>query len=439
MKTLNRTPWMASCVAAVLALGAYAETQAGGERASPVGIVLALDTSGSLRHDFPRVVDWAEGLVDAVPDGGRLALIRFDEDAQTVASTHYLTSAQRPMIFERVRELACDGQWTNYSQAVEEIQAAVDLLGAPLLLVVATDGVSDPSRGEVFADIGRVLQEAFGGRGDVSTLVLLPEVAWTPVAGGGVGVRVAALDAMAPGEVLALVPRVEDVPPVEQETCAAESEEPTPLEIVVGPVDEPPALLESPCTSLDLEAAIPVDDGPASAPAPVTTTGERPVRWGSIGGVAAASILAAIAATVVCLDRQRAKRLRPKPQPGPKRAYYEVIARSNGITYRLGAKDAVEVIRIGTEPGCDIPLPPAGGKSQEIRVRQRQGRFYVHNRRGPGIKLNNAVLAPGKTRPLRFPARLVLDKKQAITLSLHPTQPPKPPQAKEKSHDRNAA
>jgi hypothetical protein len=329
----------------------------------PVGLLVALDVSGSLRSSFPTMLEKLNLLLDSLPDGSRLALISFDETAEELARTSYLTPQQRETIRVRLRSLKASGDWTNYDVAAEQIKVSYEALYEPLLVVVFTDTVSDPSPGHPFERFDHLLTSKFSGKQNVHVLLVTPS--------------------------------------------AQEMSDPT----------------ESAVTCIPLEDFTP-DFITSIFPAirPVSPRTVRPeVRW---RGVMTSAVLLLVATTgwLLLMNRPRARRLAQSQskKPAKRRFTHHLIARFNGNIFDFGPLEQVTVLHLGTGSGCDVPLIAPEVEQGEIVVRRKSATFRAENHFPCPVKINGRDVRPGRTEQLRLPAHVSVKEKLSVLLMTTP-------------------
>jgi len=330
----------------------------------PMELVIGIDSSGSMRPMFGQVVEKVDAVLDVVPEGTRLALVRFDEGAEEFARTNCLTGSQRETIRGRLHSLTATGRWTNFDAAVKQIHESAESLGTPVLIAIFTDALSDPGPAHPFESFDKLLHNTFADQENLSVLLIVPK----------------------------------------QETASRIEER--------GPVH---AAVLSDTSPEDILSYVPAqqlaEPGDTSSAFPAT-----------VGAAVTTLLLAVSAVCFICVrDWVQARRLRAGRREllTPKGLSCDLIARCGGATLELGPVDEIEEVRIGTTPGCDIHLTSPEGQEGEVILRRESERFTVRNRSHLPVRIDGAELEPGRMARLRLPAELTVDG-QAVLLLLLP-------------------
>jgi Ca-activated chloride channel family protein len=112
------------------------------EALSPVSVVLALDSSGSMRRDAAAVVDAAKMFVQALPTKDKLGLLNFADRAEWV---HDLTTTRQTTL-DAVGRYVADGGTALYDAVYEGLSKLSKAEGRKAL-VVMTDGRDENNPG----------------------------------------------------------------------------------------------------------------------------------------------------------------------------------------------------------------------------------------------------------------------------------------------------
>lgn len=371
-KTSKNVGCVSALLLLVIIMGVPAEAADGRSPDASTGLLIAIDLSGSVRPYFMDIQDTVMDLLEALPDGSRLSIVRFDEKAEELARTSHLTSSQRETIQDRLRSLSPEGKWTDFLGLVEQLDASTGALEAPLLIVIFTDAKSDPAPGTEFNELDRLLQENFAGREDVNVLLMLPEENITPGAQTRVFPQILPLDEATPQRILSLVP------------------------LSPAPDPQEPAL--------------------------------RSPRLLLTGGIAILLGLSVVAFLYLRdWEGARSRRGNRQEDPSSNGPCFEMVGRCGETVFNLGPTDDIERISIGTAAECDIPVLAPEERNFELIINHRGGRYMITNNSDLPVGIGRAELSVGETTRLGLPAELCLEEGLKVYLALRPkhrkTQP----------------
>ena len=339
------------------------------DRAGPVCVVVAVDTSASMPKQGAAALELVRDLVRATLLGSALSVVAFDEEAKEVALTNFLTPAQRDVILQRVQGLQCAGKWTDFSKAVEQIGRSLAALDEPALVVVLSDCIADPPPCVAFKELGPCLDEAFGTRDLMKIVILRPKAAPAPYLSLTSRVEVRCLEDVSAEEILAWMPK----PPQ-----AARWEN---LQEVV----------------------------------------ETQGREDAAHVFVPASLLFVTAVFGLALrDVRRARRLRDCGQAHrPFSSTADLVVRHGGSTFNFGPAEEVDELRLGGDLACDVRVFSAEQSDSALIVRRRGEHFFLRNDTPSSVEANGAPIAPTKDSRIGLPTTLRFDG-GTVTLALVP-------------------
>ena len=363
---MGLTVCVAFFTAVLIISGSSAHVQGESNQDRASGLVIALDLSGSVRPYFDQVQATAEELLQTVPEGSRLAMIGFDENAEEIARTQYLTKNQRRMFRERLASLRPEGQWTDFEAATAQIVNSVDALDGTSVLVIFTDAISDPAPGSEFHELDHLLCKASIGDREAQSFIVVPNTGKAPLVTGCDSVHIAILGDIAVEEIL----------------------EPISVEQISIP-------------------SVKLSDIPLF---------KILVFAGFLGVVV---LVVAFLRPIIQRRRREEDMDDPQTSSGP---IFDMIARHGEASINLGPVDELDQITIGTIAGCDVQLSPPEDHDFELAVRQKSGRFKIVNRSDVPVEINGADIAPGKSNWLTFPAHLIMSEHLKVFLLQVPRQ-----------------
>ncbi len=335
---------------------------------SPVGLVVALDCSGSCRGDFPEVLDKVDGLLEALPDSARVALVRFDETAEEIARTSHLTDQQRQTIRERARALRANGRWTHFDLAADQIRISAGALGEPLLAVVFTDAVSDPSAGGEFQQCDQILSDKLSVLRGVNILIIVPDESVEKELIEGGRVHTCLLSAATPETILSFAARAEE----ESQSVRCP---PTPL---------------------------------------------------VIGAMTAVVIVTSLFFFVLLGELKRARQFAKASIPDEleRTIQFELVARVAETTFDLGPIEDIEEVLIGTTPRCDVQVVLPDDHEGEFLLKKHDGRFGLENLCDFPVRIERTEVGPGEGIVLAFPATISFGVGSPVVLTLRAVKEP---------------